>query len=151
MNALNKWLTLLANFGVVAGLIFLAIEVNHSSRLAEVAAYQSRIQEIQTVRREIALSPELASMYEKFSSQGVDSLSPIEYRRLRAWQSAVQMGMQSQYFQYQQGFLDRQVVDQTLDDLANGIYEQWVDLDLINEIKPEEWKQEIENRLRDVR
>ena len=72
MNALNKWLTLLANFGVVAGLIFLAIEVNHSSRLAEVAAYQSRIQEIQTVRREIALSPELASMYEKFSSQGVD-------------------------------------------------------------------------------
>ena len=41
MNALNKWLTLLANFGVVAGLIFLAIEVNHSSRLADVAAYQS--------------------------------------------------------------------------------------------------------------
>ena len=78
-------------------------------------------------------------------------MSPIEYRRLRAWQSAVQMGMQSQYFQYQQGFLDRQVVDQTLNDLANGIYEQWVDLDLINEIKPEEWKQEIENRLKDVR
>ena len=61
------------------------------------------------------------------------------------------MGMQSQYLQYQQGFLDRQVVDQTLNDLANGIYEQWVDLDLINEIKPEEWKQEIENRLKDVR
>ena len=56
-------------------------------------------------------------------------MSPIEYLRLRAWQSAVQMGMQSQYFQYQQGFLDRQVVDQTLNDLANGIYEQWVDLD----------------------
>ena len=43
------------------------------------------------------------------------------------------------------------MVDQTLNDLANGIYEQWVNLDLINEIKPEEWKQEIENRLRDVR
>ena len=42
------------------------------------------------------------------------------------------------------------MVDQTLNDLANGIYEQWVDLDLINEIKPEEWKEEIENKLRDV-
>jgi uncharacterized protein YlbG (UPF0298 family) len=70
---------------------------------------------------------------------------------LRSWQSAIQRGMQSQYFQYQQGFLDRQTIDQTLEDLANGVYVQWVALDLINEIQPQEWKSEIDNRLNEER
>ena len=53
--------------------------------------------------------------------------------------------------QDQQGFLDRQTIDQTLEDLANGIYVQWVALDLINEIQPQEWKSEIDNRLNEER
>jgi hypothetical protein len=149
--SLETWIQLIGMLSVLGGLIFLAIEVNHSSRLAEVTAYQSRMEEIQAVRREIALSPDLAALYEKFHSQGVSSLSPVEYRRLRSWQSAIQRGMQSQYFQYQQGFLDRQTIDQTLEDLANGVYVQWVALDLINEIQPQEWKSEIDNRLNEER
>ena len=66
---------------------------------------------------------------------------------MRSWQSAVQRGMQSQYFQYQRGFLDRQTIDQTLEDLANGIYAQWVALDLVKEIQPQEWMSEIDDRL----
>jgi len=31
----NKWLTLVANFGVVAGIIFLAIEVRQNQELLE--------------------------------------------------------------------------------------------------------------------
>ena len=65
MNALNKWLTLLANFGVVAGLIFLAIEVNHSSRLTKSPHTNLEYKKFKQYG-EIALSPELASMYEKF-------------------------------------------------------------------------------------
>ena len=145
--SLDTWIQFTGMISVLGGLIFLAVEINHSSRLAEVAAYQSRMEEIQAVRRDIALSPDLAALYEKFYSQGVSSLSPVEYRRLRSWQSAVQRGMQSQYFQYQRGFLDRQTIDQTLEDLANGIYAQWVALDLVKEIQPQEWMAEIDDRL----
>jgi hypothetical protein len=35
LNSLNKWLTLLANFGVVAGLIFLAVEVRQNQLMLE--------------------------------------------------------------------------------------------------------------------
>ena len=35
LDRLNKWLTLLANFGVVAGIIFLAVEVRQNQALLE--------------------------------------------------------------------------------------------------------------------
>ena len=33
-NHLNKWLALVANFGVIAGIIFLALEIRQSNRIA---------------------------------------------------------------------------------------------------------------------
>ncbi len=35
LDNVNKWLTLVANFGVVAGIIFLAIEVRQNQELLE--------------------------------------------------------------------------------------------------------------------
>jgi hypothetical protein len=33
-DRLNKWLTLIANFGVIAGIVFLALEIQQSNRIA---------------------------------------------------------------------------------------------------------------------
>ena len=147
LDKLNDWLTLLANVGVVVGLIALVLELRHSSQVAEVAAYQNRVAEIQEMNLELALSDDLADLLEKFDSKGVAALSPQERRRVRAWYQVILRQMQGQYYQYQQGFLDRTVVNTTLRDIAGGVYENWKLLGLLPAIEIVEWREEIESAM----
>jgi len=55
LDKLSKWLVLVANIGVVIGIFALIAELNHSSRLAEVSAYQNRMTEIQEAFVQLAL------------------------------------------------------------------------------------------------
>ena len=144
---LNRWLSLLANIGVVVGIFLLIAEVNHASRLAEVEAYQTRIRDIQELNIQIALSDSFADILSKLSSEGVESLSPEEALRARAWYGAIMRGMQGQYYQYQNGFLERESVDRTLIDITDGIYEKWEQFDLLDNIEIEEWRAEIDQAL----
>lgn len=52
--------------------------------------------------------------------------------------------MQGQYYQYQNGFLERAVIDRTLMDISSGIYQSWEQLGLIDEIEISEWREEID-------
>ena len=146
-DRLNRWLTLIANFGVVIGLFVLIAEVNHASKLAEVDAYQTRIRDIQELNLELALSDSLAGILSKADNEGVESLSPSEFRRARAWYATIMRGMQGQYYQYQNGFLERESVDRTLRDIVDGIYEKWEQLNLLGNIEIEEWRAEIDQAL----
>ena len=56
--------------------------------------------------------------------------------------------MQGQYYQYQQGFLERESVDRTLDDIANGIYKEWENFGILDRIEIPEWREEIGRRMR---
>ena len=58
-SKINGWLTLVANVGVVIGLFALLAELRHSSQVAEVAAYQTRISEIQEINLELDCLPAL--------------------------------------------------------------------------------------------
>ena len=62
LDNLNKWLTLGANLGVLVGIFALVIELQHSSRLAQVNAYQTRNSEIVNASVELALSQELSDL-----------------------------------------------------------------------------------------
>ena len=133
--------------GVLGGLVALVIELNQSQRLSQASAYQARNSEIQEAQRELALSEDFAEILQKFDSQGVDSLTLGERSRVVAWHSAMQWRMQGQFYQYQQGFLEEAALEQTLNDLASGIYQKWEELDLTERIQPFEWKQRIRDRL----
>ena len=150
LDRLNSWLALLANLGVVAGLIALVAELNYSSRLAETEAYQYRINEMQQANIEIAISSDLSQLIEKFESEGVGSLSPSELRRVRAWETGVQLRMQGQYFQYQQGFLDKEIVDRTINSVANSRFELWEDLGLDDNFQNPQWYAEVLERRRQL-
>lgn len=145
LDKTNRWLTLIANIGVVIGLFALIFELRHSSQVAEVAAYQTRIAEIQGMNLELALSSELSIVLEKYESKGIDALTPEERRRVGAWYQVILRQMQGQYYQYQNGFLERAVIDRTLLDISNGIYQSWEQLGLLTSIEIEEWHDEIEN------
>ena len=59
--------------------------------------------------------------------------------------------MESQYYQYKQGFLDAIALERTLDDIVSQrIYEEWKDLELIERLYPPEWKAMIENRVQNT-
>ena len=146
-DRLNRWLSLIANIGVVVGLFVLIAEVNHASRLAEVEAYQTRVRDIQELNIQLAMSDSLADILSKAESEGLESLNPSEFRRARAWYGAIMRGMQGQYYQYQNGFLDRAVVDLTLTDIADGIYEKWEQYGLLDNIESQEWRAEIDKAL----
>lgn len=147
LDKLNRWLTLAANIGVVVGIYALVAELNHSSRLAEVSAFQNRMTEIQEANVQLSLSEDLAAILEKYESEGLASLSPSEFRRAEAWYSGVIYRMQGQYFQYQQGFLDRESIDNTLDYIAAQSWERWADFGITSDITITEWREEIEARL----
>lgn len=149
-DRLNRWLTLIANFGVVIGLFLLIAEVNHASKLAEVDAYQTRIRDIQELNLQLAISDSLADILSKADSEGVESLSPSEFSRARAWYSTIMRGMQGQYYQYQNGFLDRASVDRTLHDITDGIYGNWERFGLLDNIEIQEWRAEIDQALTDA-
>tara|TARA_B100000530_G_scaffold290752_1_gene207195 strand:- start:588 stop:1049 length:462 start_codon:yes stop_codon:yes gene_type:complete len=146
--SLDVWIQLIGMLGVLGGLVALVIELNQSQRLSQASAYQARNSEIQEAQRELALSKDFSEILQKFDSQGVDSLTLGERSRVVAWHSAMQWRMQGQFYQYQQGFLEEAALEQTLNDLANGIYQSWEELELSERIQPFEWKQRIRDRLR---
>jgi hypothetical protein len=146
-DKLNQWLTLLANVGVVVGLFALIAELNHSSRLAEVDAYQSRMNEIQNLTLQYALSTDFPEILERYRSEGVASLTPTEASRVRSWYNTILRQMQGQYYQYQQGFLVRQVIDDSITAVGREFYKAWSDFGLLGNLEIPEWRAEINSRV----
>lgn len=147
LDKVNQWLTLLANFGVLLGIFALVLELDQSSKLAAVNAYQTRNSELQTMQVQLALSPELLQVLAKYSSEGIDSLDPIEFRQVRSFNTSIILRMESQYFQYLNGFLEEEVVESAFNSIVNIYYERWVELGILDSISLYQWREEIERRV----
>ena len=103
---------------------------------------------MQQAQRNLALSNDLAAIMVKRKLNGADALTKAELLRVRAWATGVQWRMESQYYQYKQGFLDAVAIDRTLDDIVSqDLYEEWRDLALLDRLYPEEWKRMVEDRV----
>ena len=124
----NHWLTLLANLGVVAGLVLLAYEVNQANLQAAAAAAHDRRTEIQVARTEMALSPDLAEIYVRATDNGVGTLTAVEKFRLTEWELGRLTRMVGQIEQYQMGFLDRETVENTVRAMTSSENGLWADL-----------------------
>ncbi len=92
-DKLNRWMTLIANVGVVTGLVFLAIEVRQNTESLEetrkqvkLLSYQTSIQNLDESYRTLANSPYMAEIFVKYDREGPDALSHIEMQRFK-WQS----------------------------------------------------------------
>ncbi len=118
LKTLNGWLSLIANLGVVAGLGVLIFEMNQATRLAETEAYVARVDQIQEAYLEYALSDQIPVISVKARAEGVNSLSSVERSRLRALEMARMLRMQGQYYQYRQGYIDYDTVQDVLDGAA---------------------------------
>jgi hypothetical protein len=80
-DRVNKWLTLVANFGVVVGLVFLALEMKTTTDTNRIAIQQGYSTNWLLINSQVAGDGELASIIEKVYS-GLE-LTPVEERRMR--------------------------------------------------------------------
>ena len=110
----NRWLTLVANISVVAGIIFLAIEVRQNTENARASAYQSRSIAASEWWSAFASSPEIIGAWVAFENAGgmncpsdaLAAMSREDYLHLRSSLLANLVLLANDVYQYQIGNLD---------------------------------------------
>ena len=128
-SSTNERLSLIANLGVLAGLVILILEVNQANKLAETQAYVGRLDQMQQARLSFAESEFLPDLDLKAANDGVQSLSEAERIRLREWYRSVLLRMESHYYYYEQGYLDAETGKIVLESAADTL-EIWRELDV---------------------
>jgi hypothetical protein len=112
LEKLNQWLSLGANFGVLAGIAFLILEINLNTRQAELdtaalqtSNYQDLIAGVNNINSYILQDEGFADLLikaERTSSQ----LTQSELRRYNSFAIVTYRHGDMAYYQYQQGTID---------------------------------------------
>ena len=142
MDRLNQWLSLAANIGVIAGIIFLGVEIQQNTQsidesrsLAEAQAFQSRSDSarelnfglINTGWTEIV--PKLRELGFPENVDALEKIEPDERIRIRLQESSRWIVLDNLHYQYQQGYLDREVDEQDFVRLVRANGAVWEALD----------------------
>ena len=119
LGALGEFVGAIA---VVVTLVYLAIQIRQNTqameearRLALAQTYQMRADALQEMLVHAAESEHIAPVIAKLASLGypedvrsLDPLTPTERGRFRLWQIAQQTHWDNVFYQYQQGYLDKE-------------------------------------------
>lgn len=82
MDRTNQWLTLIANIGVIAGLLFLGYEIRQNTNIAKASAYRENIQDIAAWRELTIVDPDLSRLFGVYMDQGREALKDDEQGRI---------------------------------------------------------------------
>ena len=141
---------LLGNYGefvgaiaVVVTLAYLAIQVKHSKEATEfnskqveqsnlLALSQNQIARVNLIERQVrdlTMSSEMAEIFVRYESQGIDGLDEVEHFRFWNWHIIQHYLLDSQHYQHKLGMLD----DESWQDAVRRIQHQipiWDDLNM---------------------
>ncbi len=134
---------LLGAFGVIATLVYLAVQVRQNTRSLEVTqrlalaqTYQMRSDALQGMVVEAA-SGQVGAIIVKLTQAGypenigsLDTLTVEERGRFRLWQIAQQTHWDNMHFQYQQGFLDEEYYRDAFAERVQRLWPTWQALGL---------------------
>ncbi len=104
LDSANRWLTLATNFGVIAGIAFLAFELRQNTIATEVESasyFQGAFTEVEIL---IAENPEFAELLRK--GRDGEEISGADQVRLQAFYRTVTRNWSINLFQYQSGVLN---------------------------------------------
>jgi len=105
LDNLNKWLTLFANIGVLAGIFFLAFEIQQDSSVNRLSVYRENAQGITDLRLLVTADPELSRLWTSYIREDVSALTDIEQQRVRLLIAATLSGLENAYFSIQNGLM----------------------------------------------
>ena len=137
MERLNQWLTLIANLGILVGIVFLAIEIQQNTnslelnrQIALAEAYATRNNTVQDSQVEAALSPDFGEIFVKWEKGGNKALTEVELFRITSWETARLFRIESQYIMWEQGLLDREFIE-NLREITRRSAPGWRELGLV--------------------
>ena len=105
LDSFSKWLTIIANIGVLAGILFLAIEISQNNQLMESEARLAQSNSAQEAWREIYQNDGTAELFAKV--QAGTQLDDVERIKLEAYQRRQILSLQFQYLEFSNGMLDQ--------------------------------------------
>jgi hypothetical protein len=105
VNKANQWLTLVANLGVIASLVFLGFEVRQNTNIAKASAYRENMQDIAQWRELIISDPELARLFNTYSSEGFEALDDTGQTRISAFVFNIIGAYENAYFARRYGIV----------------------------------------------
>jgi len=101
---LNSWLGVLANIGVIAGIVFLAFEIRQNTEVA-VSSAELEVSNLQTeFHMRLAENPDLARLY-RVGQLNPQELTDVEKIQFEYMVASVFLFMEGAYKQYRRGFL----------------------------------------------
>lgn len=103
-DKLNRWLALLANFSVVAGIIFLAFELRQNNELLQFEVDAIVFDNMVWGMEKTVEEPSFAELM--FRARNGDDISDAETYRVRGYYRRVFRGFQWEYQQAQKGRLE---------------------------------------------
>ena len=98
MDKTNQWLTLLGNVGVIAGLIFLGLEMRQNTNIAKAGAYRDNVQDIAAWRDMRIASDELSRLFQSYMNNGIVSLDGLDRARVVGYVNNVMGIYENAYF-----------------------------------------------------
>ena len=104
LDLINRWLTLAANIGVLAGILVLVLEVRQNTVAIQSAAASSLQAAYSEAELLIAGDQDFAEVLVK--GRDADGLSPTEQLRLLGFYRTVLRGWQNTHYQYLSEVLD---------------------------------------------
>jgi hypothetical protein len=142
-DRLNRWLTLVANVAVVAGIVFLAFELRQNNELLEAQARATftanRLTHIDRI-----LAPENSALIVKSGSG--EALTDDERFRYERLKHAIFVSWESAFREYQEGLADDLPIEgmrRSFDAYA-GLLDTWIDR---RDIYNEEFVSFVENQV----
>ncbi len=122
MDSINKWLTLAANVGVMAGIVFLGVEIQQNSALNEVTLYQGLMRDMNNINLMRIENPQFGSVLAKAS--GDEELSTSETIQINGFAMYIFNLGDMAFKQYEKGLMSEADLKETLDPIrfwANSI------------------------------
>lgn len=101
----GQLISVIANLGVIAGIVFLALEIRQNNTLMTSQSRENQSAQVLAIQADVFSNPDLSEILIKAGSG--ESLSAAEQLRLDAFQQRVLLGMQFQFEEFQNGALDR--------------------------------------------
>ena len=115
-KSLNDWLTLTANFAVIAGIIFLAVELRQNTKQLELQPYQSWVAANMEINTAIA-DPDPSAIVSRGHANSAN-LSKESYIAYAMFHMSMLQMAQSTHYLYLQGSLDKELWETEMDRAA---------------------------------
>lgn len=134
MDNINRWLALLANFGVITGIFFLGLEMRHNTRTSQASTYQDLTNRIIALNEGSLNRPDLG-VGGTDTKTDFENLSLPEQRQLRSLSVIRFRYGDVAFYQYELGIITEERFQSIIAPVTNSVC-AWINQDEWSRLEP---------------